>query len=182
MQHFLEDSSFDLLISSGFAGGVRDNLQIGDLLLSSNFSDERLLDSTQEILKDRSLHVAKLVTSKEMVDSAAARKNTARASGAAAVDMETEIIAEACAARGIPLLSLRVITDTSQAPLPVPPNVLFDVQRQRTNPASLASYVITHPAALGRLFRFSGQLRRARANLTSALTTLLQSDSLGNLL
>ncbi len=35
---FLEDQQFDLLISTGFAGALNDQLQIGDLLLAKNFS------------------------------------------------------------------------------------------------------------------------------------------------
>lgn len=175
IQSFLKDARFDLLISSGFAGAVRD-LQVGDLILSSNFSDQRLLNLAQEILKTQAPHVVRLVTAKKIVGSTAAREEIARTSGAAAVDMETEIIAEACAAHGTPLLSLRVISDTPRTPLPAPPDVLFDVQSQRTNFPRLAAYLLAHPTALGRLFRFSAQIRRARRSLASSLVAVLRSD------
>src|ERR1043165_10154950 len=35
---FLHDQQFDLLISTGFAGALNDELQPGDLLLAKNFS------------------------------------------------------------------------------------------------------------------------------------------------
>ena len=35
---FLEDQQFEVLISSGFAGALNDQLAIGDLLLAKNFS------------------------------------------------------------------------------------------------------------------------------------------------
>ena len=35
---FFQDRQFDLLISTGFAGALNDQLQVGDLLLAQNFS------------------------------------------------------------------------------------------------------------------------------------------------
>ena len=86
---------------------------------------------------------------------------------------ETEIIANACLARGIPLLSLRVISDTSTESLPAPPNVLFDVNDQKTNFVKLSLYLLMHPRANRRLFRFARQIRLARENLADSLITLL---------
>ena len=34
---FLEDQQFDFLISTGFAGALNDEMQVGDLLLAKNF-------------------------------------------------------------------------------------------------------------------------------------------------
>jgi hypothetical protein len=87
--------------------------------------------------------------------------------------METEIIAAECAARGIPLLSLRTISDTPARPLPAPPDVLFDLQRQRTNFPGLFIYVLRHPMVAPRLIGFARQVSRARQNLTDALVAIL---------
>src|SRR5947207_1350563 len=38
MAKFLQDRQFNCLISTGFAGALNDQLQIGDLLLAENFS------------------------------------------------------------------------------------------------------------------------------------------------
>ncbi len=38
LEKFLQDQQFDCLISSGFAGALAHDLQIGDLLLAENFS------------------------------------------------------------------------------------------------------------------------------------------------
>lgn len=78
-----------LVISSGFAGAVTDDLQIGDLLLAENFSDRQLLASAERILSQRKTRNAKLFTSASIVDSVEQRDEIARASGASAVDMET---------------------------------------------------------------------------------------------
>ncbi|MBA3651954.1 MAG: hypothetical protein H0W66_10870, partial [Chthoniobacterales bacterium] len=104
-----------------------------------------------------------------IIQNAAERAQFAREHDAAAVDMETEWIAQACSARKIPLLSLRVISDTAAAPFPAPPAVLFDLERQQTNPGRLSAYLFRHPTAFVRLIRFARQIAAARANLAAAL-------------
>jgi nucleoside phosphorylase len=176
LENLLQETGFTFLISSGFAGAVREDLQVGDLILAENFSDPRLLSVAERILKNRAVHTAKLFTSKTIIDSLPERSAMAQRHGAAAVDMETEIIANACLACDIPLLSLRVISDTSTESLPAPPNVLFDVNDQKTNFVKLSLYLLMHPRANRQLFRFARQIRLARENLADSLITLLQTN------
>ncbi|MEO5753191.1 MAG: hypothetical protein ABIR38_00605 [Chthoniobacterales bacterium] len=181
---FLDGRRFEFAISSGFAGGVDPSLGVGDLLLADNYSDPALLARAHASLAavpdfvepgnaPRVIRVARLVTAARIIESAAERAAFAREHNAAAVDMETEWIAQACADRKIPLLSLRAISDTTAAPFPAPPSVLFNVARQRTNPVTLAAYLLTHPGSILRLARFAHQIANARENLAVALTTLL---------
>ncbi len=167
---FLEARHFDLLISSGFAGGVDPSLGVGDLLLANNFSNPESLARADGILLARS---ARLVTAHRIIESEWDRRQLARETGAVAVDMETEWVAEACAAKNLPMLSLRAISDTAAAPFPVPPSVLFDLVRQRTDARKLSGYLLRHPAAVVRLLRFARQIRLARANLAAGLCELL---------
>jgi adenosylhomocysteine nucleosidase len=172
MEGFLRGQNFKLLISSGFAGAVTEALKPGDLILGENFSESQLLQAAQRILRGRALH-AKLSTAAAMIDSPVSRAALAVASGAAAVDMETKSIAEVCSARGIPLLSLRVISDSPKQPLPAPPDILFDIERQRTPLLGLAAYSAIHPVVIGRLLRFQRQIAQSRATLSDALITLV---------
>jgi hypothetical protein len=109
-----------------------------------------------------------------MVDSPAERNEIARDDGADAVDMETDLIAQACAIRGVPLLSLRVISDTPRQPFPAPPNVLFDIERQRTNATKFGLYFLTHPSHVVRLIGFARRISRARHLLADAIVTLVR--------
>jgi adenosylhomocysteine nucleosidase len=160
-----------LTISSGFAGAVSDQLQAGDLILAKNFSDAELLANAARILRDA--RRVKLFTAASIIDSFSERNEIARASGAAAVDMETGAIAAVCNTHGIPLLSLRVISDTPGEPFPAPPSVLFDIEQQRTKYGRLISYLFRNPAAAGRLFRFGRRIGKARARLTDAIIALV---------
>ena len=113
------------------------------------------------------------MTADRVIDSAAERARLAQEHGAAAIDMETEWIAQACAAREIPMLSLRAISDTIAAPFPAPPEVLFDLERQRTNPWRLTGHLLTHPSAIVGLARFARQVALARTRLATALDELI---------
>ncbi len=171
---FLENQQFELLISTGFAGSLNHKLQVNDLLLAKNFLT---LDSkhTQSSLSNVSIYAANMLTVTALIDSSEERERIARESGASAVDMETEFIARACAANEIPLLSLRVITDTPTQSFPAPPSVLFDIQRQRTHVVALAKFFLTHPSRMGDLVRFTRRIARARTILTNALVEVART-------
>ena len=162
-----------VVISSGFAGAVSEQLQVGDLILSENFSDPGLLASAERILRDRQPRVVKLFTSTSIIDSVAERNEIARAADAAAVDMETGAIAGVCKIHGVPLLSLRIISDTASQPFPAPPSVLFDIERQQTNFGRLLAYLLRDPGSIWRLFRFGRQIASARTSLTDAIVDLI---------
>lgn len=173
---FLRQQQFKYLISAGFAGALDQELQIGNLLLSENFSSPELLSSPHLDFADQRLFVGKLATVPGIVDSRSERDRWAAESGAAAVDMETEFIAAACAAHRVPMLSLRAISDTPSEPFPAPPSVLFDLEKQRTEFGRLALYLVTHPGALMRLNTFRKRIALARQALTNALDKLLRVD------
>jgi nucleoside phosphorylase len=176
IENFLRQQQFKYLISAGFAGALEQELQIGNLLLSENFSSPELLSSPHLDFADAGIFVGKLATVPGIIDSKSERDRWAAESGAAAVDMETEFIAAACAAHRVPILSLRVMSDTPSEPFPVPPNVLFDLKKQKTNFGRLALYLVTHPGALMRLNAFRQRVALARRSLASALDKLLRVD------
>ena len=174
VDNFLRTVRPEFLISSGFAGAVREDWNVGDLLLSENYSDRQLLLRTGRVLSNRHPWVGRMFTSTSIVDSVAERNEIARARGADAVDMETEVIAQACATHRVPLLSLRVISDTPRQPFPAPPSVLFDIERQRTRATRFALYFLTYPARAVRLIDFARRISRARRVLTDAIVTVVR--------
>jgi hypothetical protein len=113
-----------------------------------------------------------------MIESMAQRETLNKRTGAAAVDMETETIAEICQAHDVPMLSMRAISDTSVEPFPAPAHVLFDLAKQKTDFVRLGSYLLTHPAAFARLNAFRQRIGIARKVLTDALDKILRADLL----
>jgi nucleoside phosphorylase len=170
---FLENQQFDFLISTGFAGALNNEMQVGDLLLAKNFSTTALNKKRSSVSRF-AIHIADLLTAPTLIDSSDERKEIARTTGAAAVDMETEFIARACATHGIPLLSLRVITDTPREPFPAPAHVLFDVVTQRTDLPKLATFFLTRPNRILRLIQFARKIAHARKTLAEALVAIVR--------
>jgi adenosylhomocysteine nucleosidase len=173
LEEFFANQRFDLVLSSGFAGALNDELEVGDLLLARNFSTIQP-NAKKSSLSNLPVRVADLLTVATLVDSSDERKKIAHKSGAAAVDMETEFIARACAAHGVPLLSLRIITDTPRESFPAPPKVLFDIEQQRTRATALAKFFLVHPRRIPRLVQFAKRVARARKILASALVAILR--------
>jgi adenosylhomocysteine nucleosidase len=171
---FLENQQFDFLISAGFAGSLNHELRVNDLLVAKNFLTLDLKHA-QSSLSNMSIHAVNMLTVPALIDSSEERERIAGKSGASGVDMETEFIARACVAHGIPLLALRVITDTPTQPFPAPANVLFDIHRQRTRISVLAKFFVTHPKRIPSLIQFSRRIARARTVLTNALVEVVRT-------
>ena len=169
---FLQDQQFDCLISAGFAGALTDDLEVGDVLLAKNFSTIDL-GARWSSLSTLPIHLADMSTVSALIDSSKERMKLARESGAGAVDMETEFIARACAAQGIPLLSLRVISDTPRELFPAPANVLFDLELQQTRMLKLATHLLAHPGRVPGLVQFARRIASARKILARALLEIV---------
>ena len=170
---FLQDQQFDLMISAGFAGALNDQLKVGDLLLAKNFSTIEL-NNRRSSFSSLPIHEADLVTVSALIDSSEKRLEIAQTSRAAAVDMETEFIAGACADHGIPLLSLRVISDTLDEPFPSPAHILFDIAKQRTDLPKLAAFFLAHPNRIPRLIQFARRIANARKILANTLVAIVR--------
>ena len=170
---FLHNQQFELLISSGFAGAIDDQLEPGDLFLAENFSTVHPRKK-QSSVSEVGIRTGNLLTVSALIDSSEERTNLAHTSGAAAVDMETEFIARACAEQGIPLLSLRIITDTAQQVFPAPPNVLFDITKQKADVVKLAKFFAIHPTRVPALVQFARRIAQARKVLANALLGIVR--------
>jgi adenosylhomocysteine nucleosidase len=174
MAMFLQERQFNYLISAGFAGALNDRLHVGNLLLAENFWTIKQSEA-RSALSTLPIHTANLLTVPSMIDSETERERIAQTSKADAVDMETEFIARACAQRALPLLSLRVISDTPSEPFPAPAHILFNIAKQRTNLAKLSVFFLQHPSRVPRLVQFARRIAQARRTLADALVRMIRA-------
>ncbi|MDB6155386.1 MAG: adenosylhomocysteine nucleosidase [Chthoniobacteraceae bacterium] len=170
---FLLENRPEWLLSTGFAGGLHTRLAVGALLAAENFSAPELLQKCKAL--PSRLVFGKLTTHPTVVDSTAHKTRLAQETGALAVDMETGAVAEACAAAGVPMLAIRVISDAATDPLPVPMEKWFDLKQQRPRPFALVGFLATHPAAIAPFARFISGLGPARRNLTRLLLEIVRA-------
>ena len=171
VENFLHIKKPELLIASGFCGGTNDEINPGDLVIAENASKLELLQKAREILSDAV--VGKIHSADRIIDPAADRYAIGREHGAVAVDMETETMARLCAAESIPMLALRVVSDSPAAPFPAPPNVLFDIEKQRTDFSQLLSYIARNPVSALTLAEFSKRIAIAKTKLADALVAVI---------
>jgi adenosylhomocysteine nucleosidase len=176
MEVMFRREKFEWLISAGFAGALEPELRVGHLLVAENYSNPKLLAAHPNGLTADGIFLGKLATAPRMIESMSQRQMLNKRTGAAAVDMETEAIAEICQAYDLPMLSVRAISDTSVEPFPAPAHVLFDLAKQKTDFVRLGSYLFTHPSSLARLNAFRQRIGLARKVLTNALDTILRVD------
>ncbi|MEY2547447.1 MAG: adenosylhomocysteine nucleosidase [Verrucomicrobiota bacterium] len=176
MEVMLRRERFEYLISTGFAGALEKELRVGHLLVSENYSSPKILESPALDLANEGTFLGRLATVPRMIEAAEQRETLNKRTGAAAVDMETETIAELCAAHDLPILSLRAISDAAGEPFPAPAHVLFDLAKQKTNFVRLGSYLLTHPGAISRLNAFRQRIGVARKLLADTLDKILRAD------
>lgn len=163
-----------LVICAGYAGALQPGLRVGDLILGANVSDAALADAAMRILGNHeTLHRGALTTQPQVAETPEAKAALAAGTGAIAVDMETGWIAAACARAGMPVLSLRAISDAADQAFPAPGSILFDQARQRPRYLALPLWLLAHPLRIPAFVRFVRGLGPAQERLAAAIERLL---------
>ena len=178
MESLLRREQFEYLISAGFAGALEKELRVGHLLIAENFSSPQLLRSAPLDLADDGVFLGKLLTVSSVIDSTAEREQFAAKTGAAAVDMETEFIAEACADYQLPLFSLRAISDTPSEPFPR--SGACSVRSREAKDGFRPPGVLPGDASqrVARLNAFRARIAVARKALADVLEKIVRADLL----
>jgi adenosylhomocysteine nucleosidase len=127
-----------LVITCGFAGGLNPDLKIGDVVFDAEpFPSRRRGDESQIEEKLETPHVvsyeklvaagakpAKFFCADRIATTAAEKKALRDETGADVVEMESAAIHAVCRERGIPCITVRVISDTADEDLPLDFNAL----------------------------------------------------------
>ncbi|MBV8359537.1 MAG: hypothetical protein JO189_16600 [Deltaproteobacteria bacterium] len=181
-------TSIDLVITSGVAGGLRDDLTVGKVVLSErlltcrddDFRPEQILDPPTEwigrfvnALEASGIsHVAGLTITSRRPIMAAVDKRRAylQSGGAIGVDMESAVIALEAERRGLPFVYMRTILDTAGED--VASARLVD-QNGRVRPRVAAKALITNPWAIIDIAHLLKNLRLATHSLASTFEAVL---------
>ena len=121
---FEQGSGKPLLLSFGVCGALAPALRAGDLLIASALvADGRVwpIDAHWTAHLAAALPAARLApltAGDSMIGSVAEKRALHAATGAAAVDMESHIVAEAAARHGLPFAVVRAVSDTADHTLP----------------------------------------------------------------
>lgn len=109
----------ECVINSGFAGGLNPDLSSGAIVYRTSENDSFLSHS--------GAIQSKFYCSDTVITSVEEKRALFIKTGADVVDMESEIIFEACRHRGIPCRVIRVISDDASDAMPVNFNKPFEI-------------------------------------------------------
>ena len=181
IEHLVKTVKPRLVVCAGFAGGLDPKLGVGDLVLAENLCSEEILVRARDIASSQAgVSVGRIVSGATAVETVSEKTALFEKTGALAVDMESETIAAACRAAGVPLLVVRTISDPAGDDLPVPFADWFDIEGQRPNVLGLLKYLALHPGRIGPFARFVRGLAPARRSLAEFLLTFLESCESGD--
>lgn len=166
----LESNQPSLVISAGFAGGLQPGLPIGDLLIGTNQSDPRIVGA---LSLGEGWHQGPLLTEAAIVERAEDKRRLAEHTGCLAVDLETAHMAKVCAARKIPMLSVRCISDAEGDDMPVPADLLMSPQTGRPEPLQLFRHLVGNPSSVAGFNRLLKNAKIAQTRLAEGLDEIL---------
>jgi adenosylhomocysteine nucleosidase len=175
-------NDIQLVVMTGVAGALRDDLPIGRVVLADklmtredgSFRADRILEVPRNHFEifTTALQAAKLqyaagpmLTSRRAIITGADKRLAHKVSGAVSVDMESAVIAIEADARGLPFVCMRTILDTAGEDLPVAN--LID-ENGHVRPFAAAKALVTHPGIMVAVARFARNLRFATRSLAVA--------------
>lgn len=183
----IRDERPDLLISTGFCGGITPKLQAGDVVVAKQI----IIASEggfEEIPLQLSTFGRNLVALGEADGkrifggafiSTAAITSKSRLAGELrgcypnpVVEMESGAIAIIAAEQGIPLLAIRAVSDCADEELGFSLDEFCDPDMRCIRPYRVLLTVLRKPAIIPQLVRLSRSSRKASESLTAALSSL----------
>jgi adenosylhomocysteine nucleosidase len=172
---FAEVHDVELVILTGVAGALADNLEIGDLVIADRLmtreGDSAQTARTVEVprihlemvlagLDTAGINHSRggILTVKYPLATEAEKRRAGQSTGAIAVDMETAVIALEAAARGVPFVAMRTIMDTVEHDLA---GAGLADENGKVRPLKAAVTLARNPAMVAGVVRLVRNLRRA---------------------
>ena len=156
-----------LVITSGFAGGLKPELATGTVVFDADATS-----GLETPLLKAGAAPARFHCSDRVAVTAAEKTELLRRTGADAVEMESESIRSLCAGRGIPSATVRVILDTAAEDLLLDFNALMTADMRMDN-RKLALAIARAPQLIPALLRMQKQTRAAAEKLAETLRAAL---------
>ena len=169
------------VISAGFAGGLDERLQMGDIVLADRVADlagreleiEVNVDAATQAANPR-LHVGRLITVDHVIHDAKEKEQLGRERQAIAVDMESMAVAEVCRQEKVPFMAVRVISDPVSRNLPRDIDYLVKRQSTAGRLGAATRAVLHRPSSVKDMWQLREDALRASGKLGSFLAGVIQ--------
>jgi hypothetical protein len=167
-----------IVISAGFSGALQERFHVGDIILGTDVADVAgqcwPMTWPGELPGGEwrpPLHRGRLLTATALITSSEEKQALGEEHQAAAVDMETAVVARMCRQRDIPFGCVRVILDDLQTPLS--PRLLSVISGGRVSAWRAMSALFSSPGLAVEYARLARRARFAAERLSKALGELL---------
>jgi nucleoside phosphorylase len=162
-----------VIISAGFSGALQDGFQVGDVVLATEVADPEgnRWPATWPGEARPPWHRGRLLTVPRLAGDPAEKRRLGREHGAAAVDMESAVVARLCREHGVAFGCVRAISDDVHTSLS--PRLVALLSGGRVSPARVLAALLASPRLAGELWRLARHTRRAADLLAKALADLL---------
>jgi adenosylhomocysteine nucleosidase len=158
------------IISFGVAGGLAANLRAGDWVVASSILEAQCIRHTDAAWSRKLLDLiagashAPIIGVDAPIAEPAMKRELHRTTGAAAVDMESHVVARVAAAHGLAFAAVRVIVDAADRT--IPHAALLGMGRGGpTNVSAVLRDLVASPAQLAPLARVAFDAFTARTEL-----------------
>jgi adenosylhomocysteine nucleosidase len=167
LDRVIRKNKYLLIILAGFAGGLSSRFCIGDVILDQNHTTPEILEIFRE--KWPHFYFGKNVTVEKMIDSSTKKRDLHRQTSADCCDMEASHIHAMTSRHGIPMLSVRAISDTADQDLVIPSEVLINPGTLRPDIRRLSRHLLANPAHIPALLKIARNAWIAQRKLSEAL-------------
>lgn len=163
----IESFGPDLIISTGYAGGLSPEVEVGDIVVTGEViheSGRRVFSASIDTFSPSPpIRRGPILTTNRFIPFSHDKKGLYRKFGAEAVDMESFFLGEEASNSKIPFLSIRVISDDVNRDLPQLSNIIGGDGRPKT--AKIARYFLTHPKMIFPSIGILRDIRKATRSL-----------------
>jgi len=180
------------VVSTGYAGGLRDECRLGDMVVPEEVQSVPPLPVTcfrsDPVLRERVLervrtgpwriHTDRMITSDRVIVSSAEKRQIGLEYDAGSVEMESAVVAELADRASVPFVVVRVVLDEVSFSLPDVITILRWYRRKQFG--KLIPYGVTHPGKVVELLKLLQRSRRASQSLNRLFLTHLLDGLVGS--
>lgn len=168
-----------LILSAGFCGGLqpqlpRNAITVADRIFATNGTPHELDRAVLTRFDLSPAVVGPWVTVERIVAKCADKKSLGERTGAIACEMESQAVVEVCAARGVPCLAVRVVSDPVDEDLPGDLDPLMQPKSTAGMVGAVLGTLWRRPSSIKDLLRLKEQALVAADTLAKYLAGLVR--------
>lgn len=172
-REFLATHTPELLLPCGFAGGLTPELKIGDVLFEIPVDGgNNGYAAVRAKLVEGGAKPGKITCVDRIATTAKEKQQLYKETGAAAAEMESAAVQAVCRERGIPCVTVRVISDTANDDLPLDFNKFLNEDKV-VDMSKLMMAVAKAPWKMGALMQLQQNTKMASQKLAEVLVRIV---------